>query len=182
MKTTKLSQALRGCSDNLQTSVERNAVDVRDAADAAELVRVLAGIVEGKSIDKAFGAPGDWGYGTPIGDGIFAMLKAPCAGADLIAAERARQIHEEGWTAEHDDTRHQLGELLHAAQSYVMQADGQIQRVDLPDCFIPRFWPWAREWWKPSSDPVRNLVKAGALIAAEIDRIQRERAREGGAS
>lgn len=37
-------------------------------------------------------------------------------------------------------------------------------------------WPssWHPEWWKPSNDPVRNLVKAGALIAAEIDRIQRQ--------
>ena len=30
------------------------------------------------------------------------------------------------------------------------------------------------EWWKPSIDPVRNLAKAGALIAAEIDRLQRQ--------
>jgi hypothetical protein len=38
----------------------------------------------------------------------------------------------------------------------------------------PRFdWPWDASWWKPSNDPVRNLVKAGALIAAEIDRLQR---------
>ena len=33
-------------------------------------------------------------------------------------------------------------------------------------------WPWAKKWWKPSDDPVRNLVKAGALIAAEIDRLE----------
>jgi hypothetical protein len=35
-------------------------------------------------------------------------------------------------------------------------------------------WPWDAEWWKPSPDSVRNLVKAGALIAAEIDRLQRK--------
>lgn len=34
-------------------------------------------------------------------------------------------------------------------------------------------WPWDASWWKPSADPIRNLVKAGALIAAEIDRLQR---------
>jgi hypothetical protein len=33
-------------------------------------------------------------------------------------------------------------------------------------------WPWDQKWWKPSDDPVKNLVKAGALIAAEIDRLQ----------
>jgi hypothetical protein len=34
-------------------------------------------------------------------------------------------------------------------------------------------WPWDEKWWKPSTNPIRNLVKAGALIAAEIDRLQR---------
>lgn len=34
-------------------------------------------------------------------------------------------------------------------------------------------WPFNRKEWKPSSDPIRNLVKAGALIAAEIDRLHR---------
>ncbi len=38
--------------------------------DVAELVRVLARVVEGKTIGQAFGAPGDWGYGTPIGDAL----------------------------------------------------------------------------------------------------------------
>lgn len=59
------------------------------------------------------------------------------------------------------------------AQSYVMAADAQSSKVRLPDCFIPKFWPWERKWWKPSQDQVRNLVKAAALIAAEIDRLQR---------
>lgn len=94
------------------------------------------------------------------------------SGAALIAVERKRQIEAEGWTPEHDDA-HDLGELLHAAQSYVMVADAQAQRAKLPPCFIPKFWPWERKWWKPSPDRVRNLVKAGALIAAEIDRLQR---------
>ena len=39
--------------------------------------------------------------------------------------------------------------------------------------FYPDEWPWNITWWKPSTDPVRNLTKAGALIAAEIERIQR---------
>lgn len=36
-------------------------------------------------------------------------------------------------------------------------------------------WPWDENWWKPSLDPIRNLVKAGALLAAEIDRLQRSK-------
>ncbi len=98
------------------------------------------------------------------------------SGVELIKDERLRQVREEGWTPKHDDS-HDMGELLHAAQSYVMAADAQTHKVALPICFIPKFWPWARKWWKPSPDQIRNLVKAGALIAAEIDRLQRAQAR-----
>jgi hypothetical protein len=93
-------------------------------------------------------------------------------GSELIADERARQLSVKGWTPEHDD-KHTHGVLIHAAQAYTMMADAQVKGIDTPPCFIPRFWPWGRQWWKPSNDPVRNLVKAGALIAAEIDRLQR---------
>lgn len=44
---------------------------------ARELIRVLARLVEGKTIDQAMGAPGAWGYGTPLGDALFALLKEP---------------------------------------------------------------------------------------------------------
>lgn len=37
----------------------------------------------------------------------------------------------------------------------------------------PKDWPWEIESWQPSADPIRNLEKAGALIAAEIDRLLR---------
>ncbi len=36
----------------------------------------------------------------------------------------------------------------------------------------PSMWPWAEEWWKPIN-PRRNLVKAAALILAEIERLDR---------
>jgi hypothetical protein len=42
----------------------------RERADDAELFLVLARIIEGKPVLKAFGAPGDWGYGTEIGDAL----------------------------------------------------------------------------------------------------------------
>jgi len=44
----------------------------------------------------------------------------------------------------------------------------------------PNAWPWHPVQWKPSTDPERNLVKAGALIAAEIDRILRAQNGSGG--
>lgn len=92
------------------------------------------------------------------------MTDHPFVGADMILAERLRQVDAEGWTTEHDD-EHADGELLRAAQSYVFTAMHGNSRT-LPD----PLWPWDASWWKPSDDPVRNLVKAGALIAAEIDR------------
>lgn len=81
-------------------------------------------------------------------------------GAGLIAAERKRQVSEEGWTPEHDD-EHELGELATAAACYALH--------DIKD----EWWPWYEKWWKPSADRQRDLVKAGALIAAEIDRLER---------
>lgn len=87
-------------------------------------------------------------------------------GVQLIAAERERQISSEGWSPAHDDS-HDIGQMADAAVCYVNAAMDH----ETP----PHRWPWEREWWKPSPDPVRNLVKAGALIAAEIERLQRLR-------
>ncbi len=95
-------------------------------------------------------------------------------GIELIADERKRGIEVEGFDAAHDD-EHTHGEIVAAALSYVMIADGQIKNVKFPPCFIPKWWPWERSWWKPKPDPIPNLVVAGALIAAEIDRLQRKR-------
>lgn len=99
------------------------------------------------------------------------------SGAQLIAEERQRQISQEGWTTEHDD-RHRSGELNDAAIGYAqaaaLQARGEsieIVKSAVPAGYIR--WPWEDSWWKPSEDQIRNLVKAGALIAAEIDRLQR---------
>lgn len=87
-------------------------------------------------------------------------------GIELIAAERQRQIEVEGWTAEHDD-RHDDEQLSLAALCYVRP-----QSDRLP--YSQREWPFETSWWKPErNDRIRELVKAGALIAAEIDRLQR---------
>lgn len=95
-------------------------------------------------------------------------------GAELIALERSRQVSEEGWTAEHDD-EHRHGYLAIAALSYGEVAAEQLNGHAVGDGWFTRTdWPWDEAWWKPSEDPIRNLVKAGALIAAEIDRLQRK--------
>lgn len=101
---------------------------------------------------------------------------APLLGADMIRAERERQIGGEGWSLEHDDA-HENRELLYAANCYAFMASGQ-SRTDVHMRYAPPSgWPWEKEWWKPSEDPIRNLVKAGALIAAEIDRLERQKAK-----
>lgn len=91
-------------------------------------------------------------------------------GVELIAAERKRQIEVEGWTAEHDD-QHVYGQLVSMAAIYALNTTGELGEL------FRTFWPrdWSDSWWKPSN-PIRDLTKAGALIAAEIDRLQRREA------
>ncbi|WP_069357843.1 hypothetical protein [Burkholderia cenocepacia] len=84
-----------------------------------------------------------------------------------VLAERRRQVEGEGWTPEHDD-EHDMGEMAHAAAWYAVDP---IMRSALDERGLS-FWPWAQEWWK-STTPRRDLVKAGALILAEIERIDR---------
>ena len=86
------------------------------------------------------------------------------SGIELIVEERMRQITEEGWTAKHDD-QHTEGELALAGACYAVSCYRIFH-------FFNEFWPWDMKWWKPAG-PIRNLTKAGALIAAEIDRLQR---------
>lgn len=85
-------------------------------------------------------------------------------GVDLITAERTRQIQEEGWTDEHDD-KYTNESLSIAAACYALPTFLRFS--------IMHLWPWDRKWFKPSIDRIRELTKAGALIAAEIDRLKR---------
>lgn len=100
------------------------------------------------------------------------------AAINLIAGERLRQVREEGWTPEHDDG-HTDGELARAACLYAMRAGMSEEDRDLTGMLgVPAFWPWDPSWWKPGADASiasrrRELVKAGALILAELERLQR---------
>ena len=89
----------------------------------------------------------------------------PQAAQDVLA-ERRRQVEAEGWTPEHDD-EHDDGELAAAGATYALSAANCI--VEQP---FHRTWPWQNTWWKPTV-PRRDLVKAGALILAEIERLDR---------
>lgn len=87
--------------------------------------------------------------------------------ASDVLAERARQINAEGWTPEHDDANND-GEMAQAAACYALNAAGWKTEA-LRGC-----WPikWWAAWFKPT-DRRRDLVKAGALIIAEIERLDR---------
>ena len=96
---------------------------------------------------------------------------------EMIIDERQRQV-EEGWTPEHDD-RHDDGEMAQAAACYAM--DDVLRGLYFPTDGdrVPDAWPWQAHWWKPSPDDrIRELVKAGALVVAEIERLQRAEAGE----
>lgn len=104
------------------------------------------------------------------------------SGAELIQQERQRQIESEHWTPEHDDMHtnqsiviaavcYALPDSMREYQSYVAEYADNGGR-DLIG-FIPKLWPWDRDFWKPSDDRIKELKKAGALLAAEIDRLQR---------
>ncbi len=97
-------------------------------------------------------------------------------GAQLIAIERERQINEEDWDDEHDD-EHQDGDLARAAICYAAQDRIFIKYQDGHNITFRDPWPgdWDDEWDKRHKHgPIRRLVIAGALIAAEIDKMYRE--------
>ncbi len=116
------------------------------------------------------------------------MSEITTAARDVLA-ERERQKSKEGWTPQHDD-EHCDGELSRAAACYAVPSldkktvahhhewSGNA-RYDDSRCVpvgsveVPVLWPdWDGQWWKPK-DRRRDLVRAGALILAEIERLDR---------
>lgn len=107
------------------------------------------------------------------------------SGASAIAHERLRQRSQEGFTARHDSFW-DAGQLADAATVYLNTVSSKFASDVLSD---PKSfgWPWHPVWYKPFKpaapnedrqngigeiDRIRCLEKAGALIAAEIDRLK----------
>lgn len=88
------------------------------------------------------------------------------SGEELIKQERVRQVEVEGYDEVHDDGCHH-NELVDAGDAYLRFAKAGKNQP------LPKFFPWANEYWKPSDDEARNLEKAGALYLAELERIKR---------
>lgn len=113
------------------------------------------------------------------------------SGLERIAAEYQRCRQAEGFNAQHDD-EHDGDELANAAACYALpeprrlravsrtrtqytDRDGSSVQVPTGEyAMVPSDWPWSPEWWKPTpQDRIRELAKAGNLIACEIDRLER---------
>lgn len=93
---------------------------------------------------------------------------------EMIAAERKRQLEVEGWTPDHDDC-HDSGELAMAAACYAAPQEICVEWT--PPRAATQYvdaWPWEAEFDKRDQhDRRRQLVIAGALIVAELERLER---------
>ena len=96
-----------------------------------------------------------------------------------VQAERRRQVEAEGWTPEHDDA-HSHGQMARAAACYAL-AGSSAPNDGTAALLVSLAWPWDEQWWKPTSAR-RDLVKACALGLAEIERLDRAAASQGGPS
>ena len=112
------------------------------------------------------------------------MSKPTMTGAELIALERRRQVEKEGFDGEHDRSHHwchlaragacyAAGEQVFTKEDYCIGGD-----ASLPHFHFTNLWPWECRWYNPKEDNLSNLVRAGALIAAAIDRLQAARLEE----
>lgn len=102
------------------------------------------------------------------------MEFAPSQALLDVIVERDRHQTAEGWTYAHDD-EHINAEMAQAGAAYALNAVASIQTGDdNPARVVSPHWPasWGREWWKPK-DARRDLVRAAALLIAEIERIDR---------
>ncbi|MFG3926688.1 hypothetical protein ACGEMM_19075 [Pseudomonas aeruginosa] len=96
-----------------------------------------------------------------------------------VQAERRRHVEVEGWTPEHDDA-HSHGQIARAAACYAL-AGSSAPNDGTAALLVSLAWPWDEQWWKPSTAR-RDMVKACALGLAEIERLDRVAASQGGPS
>jgi len=108
------------------------------------------------------------------------------SGVELIAEERPRQVKKKGYSADHDDGR-ENGELALVAALYAtpqplytvsLDDDRKNEKHGHRGLTIEADDPWPCEWGsefdkRAQFGRLRSLIVAGALIAAEIDRLQR---------
>jgi len=79
MDKNKLAVALRKKASHVRFLNTETSEESESLRDASSLLRVLAALIEGESLHKAFGSPGDWGYETEIGQALIAADVVPNA-------------------------------------------------------------------------------------------------------
>jgi len=104
-------------------------------------------------------------------DQLTTMLPPKGSGLHAIITERTRQLTTLRLPVEADvaiyGTDPQASHLARAAACYALPSDIR------PETEPPSWWPWRATAWKPSPDRrLRELAIAGALVAAEMDRLQ----------
>ena len=113
-----------------------------------------------------------------IGDLVSKKMKT---GIELIADERKRQIDVEGYSKQHD-SQHNASDFIYAAISYAESAKvgvncqemGNTNEIEIMLRKAEKGMDYPFGWdFKPTTD-IRDLTKAGALIAAAIDRLQNQ--------
>lgn len=120
------------------------------------LVDAVAGLMhDDEFIDALYSAVTAGRAAPAVGD-------AQTTAAHDVLAERQRQISVKGFNAERDD-RYAHQQLGDAAAHYALMAGGW------KSLYV---WPWAQSTFKQGT-PREMLVKAGALILAEIERLDR---------
>lgn len=97
---------------------------------------------------------------------------------EAVVVERQRQVSAEGYSLTHDDM-HMDGALAAAAAAYATHASQVLGRVARNVDGPPVIWPWDEASWKPKT-PRRDLVRAAALLVAEIERLDRAKEALGG--
>jgi NTP pyrophosphatase (non-canonical NTP hydrolase) len=172
----KLERERLGIKGSRDT-VEHLAEELADVIICTDLIAMQAGIDLSSAVIAKFNASSEKvGLKTRLYTAPSAVAPGPSEPSSTrsevtaladIATERQRQREVEGWTPAHDDG-HDTGEMAGAAACYALSTIKHWAK----DQVIKLIWPWADEWWKPK-DARRNLVKAGALIVAEIERLDR---------
>lgn len=104
---------------------------------------------------------------------VVAIARAPVTGAELIAAERKKQVakgYDDAHDARHQDYELSQAALCHLKRAYYGHAVGLA---------VPADWPFEPGSWKPTGDTFQDLIVAGAFIAAELDRMRLEKGKSG---
>lgn len=180
----RIEAAIEGADALLKRAAERETERLDQASSAGCFA---GGSPKGDGVGAAL-LPETASLGADRVRGLCDLLRTNAVLCDVLA-ERRRQVDHHGFHRDHDD-RQTDGAIAAAGAAYAFAAAGaQHHRADelltgvryagTPDEFrflatLRVLWPatWPRQWFKPR-DRRRDLVRAAALIIAEIERLDR---------